>query len=230
MPKVSPAQLEERRLQLLKACLKCLGRRGFHQTTMRDLCQEIGVSPGGLYRYFPSKEAIIQAMVETDRAQLEMVFASLPPETSFTEVMEALFELVTDEERGITSREQIGVNCQITAEATTNEAMRTMLRRHYDLMTDRLELVVRRSLERGEIRSSMSPRTLAVFLIALFDGMFSRCAVDDRLDLTVMAREFLDQVRHLLGADEQQVGPTMVAADSKKGSRKLARKLKEGAT
>jgi AcrR family transcriptional regulator len=180
---------------------------------MRDLCQEIGVSPGGLYRYFPSKEAIIQAMIETDRAQLETVFASLGPETSFAEVMEALYQVATDPERGMVNREQIVVNFQIMAEATTNEVICTLLRRHYDLMTDRLELVLRRSLERGEINSPMEPRALAIFVIALFDGLLSRSAVDDRVDPAQMARHFLDYLRALLAVE-----PSKSPARKGKGS------------
>ena len=59
MPKVTQAHLEARRQQILDAAFGCFARQGFHQTTMQDICREAELSPGAVYRYFDSKEAII---------------------------------------------------------------------------------------------------------------------------------------------------------------------------
>lgn len=61
MPKVSETYLVERREGILEAALSCFGRKGFHQTTMRDICDEAQVSPGAIYRYFKSKDEFIDA-------------------------------------------------------------------------------------------------------------------------------------------------------------------------
>ncbi|EJX10475.1 TetR family transcriptional regulator [gut metagenome] len=55
---------KERRKQILKAAIRCFRKRGFHQTTLRDIAAEFGMSVGHIYNYFESKEAIIEAMVE----------------------------------------------------------------------------------------------------------------------------------------------------------------------
>src|SRR5215216_839114 len=62
MPKLMPAHLEQRRQQILDAAAACFARTGFHRTTMQDICDESRLSPGAIYRYFNSKEEIIQAM------------------------------------------------------------------------------------------------------------------------------------------------------------------------
>ena len=36
---------------------------------MHDICREAGVSPGALYVYFDSKEALIAGICERDRAE-----------------------------------------------------------------------------------------------------------------------------------------------------------------
>src|SRR3990172_10364785 len=64
MPKVLPEYLELRRQQILDAAAACFARRGFHQATMQDICDEAQLSPGAVYRYFHSKEEIIEAMCE----------------------------------------------------------------------------------------------------------------------------------------------------------------------
>jgi AcrR family transcriptional regulator len=61
MPRVSTAFKEDRRSEILEAARRCVARSGFHQTSMHDICTEAGMSPGNLYRYFPSKEAALLA-------------------------------------------------------------------------------------------------------------------------------------------------------------------------
>ena len=54
------AQLQsDRRDEILGAAQRCFVRSGFHGASMQDICAEAGMSPGNLYRYFPSKEALI---------------------------------------------------------------------------------------------------------------------------------------------------------------------------
>ena len=59
MPRLSETAQEERRARILDAAERCFVRAGFHRTTMQDICREAGVSPGALYIWFASKEALI---------------------------------------------------------------------------------------------------------------------------------------------------------------------------
>jgi AcrR family transcriptional regulator len=62
MPKVSEDYLTARRRQILDAALVCFARRGFHGTPMHAIFEEAGLSPGAVYRYFKSKEEIVEAI------------------------------------------------------------------------------------------------------------------------------------------------------------------------
>jgi hypothetical protein len=48
MPKVTEAHLEARRRQIVDAAAACFSQRGFHQTTMQDICKQAALSPGRL--------------------------------------------------------------------------------------------------------------------------------------------------------------------------------------
>src|SRR5688500_8917991 len=64
MPKVSEEHLDARRAQIVNAAVACFAREGFHRTTMHDICREAGLSPGAVYRYFASKDELIQAIAD----------------------------------------------------------------------------------------------------------------------------------------------------------------------
>jgi len=46
VPKVTQAHLDARREQILNAAVACFEDKGFHQTTMADICGEAELSPG----------------------------------------------------------------------------------------------------------------------------------------------------------------------------------------
>ena len=85
------AQLQsDRRAEILAAAQRCFVRSGFHGASMQDICAEAGMSPGNLYRYFPSKEALIAGIAERDRAEVAQQFASADLSQGFFAVLEGL--------------------------------------------------------------------------------------------------------------------------------------------
>jgi AcrR family transcriptional regulator len=67
------------RENLYEVALSLMAERGYEQTTLRDIARRAGVSPGLLYRYFPSKRAVVLDLYErlsTDYAARAVV---LPP-------------------------------------------------------------------------------------------------------------------------------------------------------
>lgn len=52
------------RLTLYNTAIDLIGERGYEATTLRDVAERAGVSVGLLYRYFPSKRAVVQALYD----------------------------------------------------------------------------------------------------------------------------------------------------------------------
>ncbi|SPF54902.1 Transcriptional regulator, TetR family [Candidatus Sulfopaludibacter sp. SbA4] len=61
---------DETRARILGAAMDLFRRRGFEETTMREIAAEAGVATGAAYYYFDSKDAIVLAFY--DQAQQEM--------------------------------------------------------------------------------------------------------------------------------------------------------------
>lgn len=58
------AQGAAARDRLYATALRMIGDRGYDATTLREIAKEAGVSVGLLYRYFPSKQAVVMALYD----------------------------------------------------------------------------------------------------------------------------------------------------------------------
>src|SRR6202000_1783695 len=77
MRRVDPVRHEEKRQEILDAARRCFVRDGFRGASIADICAEAGISPGHLYHYFPSKEAIVGAMGQGALAEGAAQFGEL---------------------------------------------------------------------------------------------------------------------------------------------------------
>jgi AcrR family transcriptional regulator len=61
-----PPQSEHRdtRQALMDSALELFSERGYFGTTLRDIARAVGVRESALYHYFPSKEALFEAILE----------------------------------------------------------------------------------------------------------------------------------------------------------------------
>jgi len=63
-PRGQSAQGAAARDLLYETAIRLMTKRGYEATTLRDIAKEAGVSVGLLYRYFPSKQAVMIALYE----------------------------------------------------------------------------------------------------------------------------------------------------------------------
>ena len=100
MRKVDPEKFEARKQQILDAAITCFTRKGFHGTSTAEICAEAGMSPGNLFHYYPTKQAIIAAIVEQDRRETAAYFAQIDKSQDlFGEIlkfMDIVLELAAD--------------------------------------------------------------------------------------------------------------------------------------
>jgi AcrR family transcriptional regulator len=83
-----PKVVEDRREQILDAAMRVFASKGFTHATNKDIACEAGITPGLIYHYFESKEAVFKAVIEA-RSPLRILrtlspeILDLPPEQFF---------------------------------------------------------------------------------------------------------------------------------------------------
>jgi AcrR family transcriptional regulator len=76
LPQPTPAA-EERSHEILFSIRQAFAEKGFDGASMQDLARAAGMSVGNFYRYFPSKAAIVEAMVGLDLAEIQRDFGEI---------------------------------------------------------------------------------------------------------------------------------------------------------
>lgn len=184
----------DRRAAILEAAERCFARSGFHRASMQDICAEAGMSPGNLYRYFPSKEALIAGISERNRADAASSFDRVHEVPVF---FEGLAELARHHLVDRTDAE-VGLCAEIMAESRRNPEI---ARLYQDIERDikgRLAAMLRRAVERGEIRADLDIDAAASVLMVLGDGMSWRRAVEPDFDAERVLPMILKMVHCLL--------------------------------
>src|SRR5215470_5381932 len=55
---------DQRRGQILDCALAVFAHKGFHETSIADICARAGIARGTLYQYFPDKRGVLAALID----------------------------------------------------------------------------------------------------------------------------------------------------------------------
>ncbi len=168
----------DRRTHILDAAERSFVRAGFHRTTMQDVAAEAGMSPGNLYRYFPSKDAIVIGLTERDRSRVAQDFTACDSGddfmTSFTKLGRKHFE----EE----PREKAILCLEIWAESARNPAFAAMCAEFEQEVIRRLADMLQEARDRGDIAPGVDAHGIATAIMTLGNGLFVRRAIAPDFD------------------------------------------------
>lgn len=193
----------DRRHQFLNAAQACFSRRGFHQTTIQDISDEAGVSVGLLYRYFPSKDAVIEAMAEAHKGRIAETLERAREAGSLREALEAFF---LDAGKDVEGCARPALVVDLFAEASRNSRVADCVSEVMEHVVGAMEELIGESGE--TLRLGISSRRAAELLVAFKHGLFMRDAVMGGGGLDHEGhREALEVLSDLLfGGEEIQEG------------------------
>jgi AcrR family transcriptional regulator len=189
------AQLRsDRRSEILDAARRCFARTGFHQTSMQQICAEAGMSPGSVYRYFPSKEAIIAGIAERDRAEVAAQLA----DAQFTSDFFTTFAALARHHFVERTADEVGLCAEIMSESRRNPTISKIMNDFDADVKERLVTMLRSAQARGDIARDADIGAAVEMLMIIADGVWWRRAVDPKFDAEAVLPMFFDVTRYML--------------------------------
>jgi TetR/AcrR family transcriptional regulator, transcriptional repressor of aconitase len=182
IPRVDQKHLEARREQILEAAIECFAHNGFHRTTMQDIMREAGLSVGAPYRYFKSKEQMIEAIAAERRARDREIILEAGAKEDIPKVLRTLIDRF--EQALLDPRDRKGrrMAMQLWTEALRNPRILKTVRKGVDEPRRMLAAIVTRARDNDEMPKDIDPDAMARVLIALFQGFALQLAWDPRID------------------------------------------------
>ena len=155
---VNKEQAAKRRQQILDAALDCFGKKGFHQTTMQEVCKKARLSPGTVYHYFKSKDEIIEHIADREVEKAEHFSRHILQAPSLLEGLDTVIDYILKDSRADTGFQ---IYIEVLCEAGRNHSVRKKI-----LKSEEIALkAIRQVLDRERLKpADVSQNVLADFL------------------------------------------------------------------
>jgi AcrR family transcriptional regulator len=208
---VTQAHIDARTSDIADAANRVFAAKGFDGATMAEIAAEAGLSTGAIYRYFPSKEAIIEAMSVERRERYERIVSEVRAEgRDAPATIQRLGEVFFAPLEAAENLAPRSLDIALCVESSRNAAVREAMLAGMALLLDRFETIARAGQEAGEVRRDLSARAIAEIMMALHQGLVVQLTagvpIDVRRYVQTMVRIMATGVRGERG--EQQEGAT----------------------
>ncbi|HBB6657760.1 TPA: TetR/AcrR family transcriptional regulator [Salmonella enterica] len=181
--------LKNTRFRILKAARKNFSEKGFHGASMKAICKECELSPGTLYHYFPSKEALIQAIILEDQERATLHF-----EKPLKDI--GLIDYLIDSTIKVSKEDcsQRALVTEIMAEAMRNHKVSDMLKHKYETIIKHLISRFDDAQKEKEICRNIDKEFVARLLLVITYGILS----DSESDKYVCNDRFIQTFKDML--------------------------------
>jgi TetR/AcrR family transcriptional regulator, repressor for uid operon len=162
------------------------------------------MSPGNLYRYFPSKEALVAGIAERDRTEVAKQFASADLSHGLFAVLEGMARHHFAE----TDPEELLLCTEVMAEARRNPEIARISASFDADVRKWLGDLFRAAVARGDVPADVDIEGAVTMVMIIADGISWRRAVDPAFDAQAFIPVFMDITRHMLRAGTARIPDT----------------------
>ncbi len=155
------AKPEDTRARIMETAEALFRRLGFAKTAVADIAAELDMSPANVYRFFPSKNAIVEAICRRFLAEIDgKAWAIARAKGPASERLERLIlEILAYHKENVLTEQR--VNDMVLAAI---ELSWDAIRAHKDVMRTVVEVILRDGIEAGEF-DSVEPRDTAELIL-----------------------------------------------------------------
>jgi AcrR family transcriptional regulator len=182
------AKPEDTRARIMETAEALFRRLGYTKTAVADIAAELGMSPANVYRFFPSKNAIVEAICQRCLADVEAkawaVARAKGP--AGPRVERLILEILAYHKENLLTEQRVSDMVMAAIELSWDA-----IRAHKDVMRTVVEVILRDGIEAGEFEP-VDPRETAELilrsLIAFTHPMVIGQCLEEGQDLEAEAR------------------------------------------
>jgi AcrR family transcriptional regulator len=161
------ARVQRKREQIVLAAIRVFSEKGYHETTLRDLSKETGISHGNIYDYIASKEDILFLIHQFIADQIDSELTGVTKEID--DPVEKLYEMVRCEFRFIYKWEDAILLLYQEGHVLRGEYLHNLLKREQDHYA-KYETVLEECIERQRL-PACNVRVIATFIKTMIDSL-----------------------------------------------------------
>ena len=186
------------RARIIAAADRAFAATGYEGTSLARVAESVGLSPPGLLHHFPSKRALLMAVIE-HRDAVDGARTGLSGQVEGLAALDALMELM---EHNATVRGLVQSFTVLTGEsAAEDHPARSYFTRRYARIRGELAGALLRGVERGEVREGVDALAVASEVFAVMDGLeLQWLHAPDQVDMVRLFRAYLERLRADLAA------------------------------
>lgn len=188
----------EKRIAILEAAERCFAQKGFHQTSMQDIHREAEMSAGNLYRYFDSKEAIIEAFAAQELSWLTQAIEDVP---SSDNMRLAIFDTFFWTMTTMLDDGRAALTAELFAESGRNPKINAIYTAFNSRLADEIGAVLEMAQANGIVAPHHDLASIAQIFIVLVDGMAMQKIVNPELDVMKQRPLLETMLKCLLGTE-----------------------------
>ncbi len=170
-PKVTEEYRLETRDKILEAAEVLFSKKGYYDTSMDEIVKQSGLSKGGIYEHFQSKEDLFLALrdkhVESSVSELKSTFG---PSDSARTKLEKAGEIVFTSMVGV-SKEECRMSLEFGVIAPRIKSLQRARDNQLRAYRDFVFKIVKEGVDSGEFRSEIDPDTTACIIVGMVDGL-----------------------------------------------------------
>lgn len=183
---------DQTRERIIAKAAELFNQHGLEGTSMADLMEATGLEKGGIYRHFPSKEAV--AAEAFDYAWEEAFQERVRDLGSIPGSVDRLKHIIAN---FVERRSSVPGGCPLLNTAVEaddgNPVLRERARQALGKWQNLLVLVINEGIERREIRSGVDPKRLATVIISSLEGALMISRLERHRDALLAVRSHLDR-------------------------------------
>lgn len=180
------SRTQVQRERILAAARTCFVESGFHAASMASIAETAGMSPGLIYRYFDSKNAIILSIIEQ---QLDVVRHKIRQLHASSDLAEGIVQHFEAHDTGSENSMSSALFLEMSAEATRDPRIAVALQRLDDTVrTELLDWLSRSEKHGGYGLPAGAARERVLMLVCLIEGLKVRKAREPALDRSLLRR------------------------------------------